>query len=98
MSFYFHFSLLFVRFFYLFFPRSLLLSDFEGELFKCIQTLIYRFSPHMQTLCVVHTDIKPIEYRECVGVLCLSVDRLHQSEVSFDSSSRYRENMRIAVQ
>lgn len=52
----------------------------------------------MQTLCVVHTDIKPIEYRECVGVLCLSVDRLHQSEVSFDSSSRYGENMRIAVQ
>lgn len=61
----------------------------------------YTFRSAQQThldLQGIHTNAKALEYRECVGVLCLSVQWLHQREVSSDSSSRHREYIRIAVQ
>lgn len=45
----------------------------------------------------MQTNAMALEYRECIGVLCLPVQWLHQGEISSDSSSRHRENMRIAV-
>lgn len=71
-------------------PFELRLS--YSNVFRCYRTLS---CSHMHNM---HTNSMALEYRECIGVLCFSVQRLHQCEISSDPSSRHREHVRIAVQ
>lgn len=60
--------------------------------FRCYRSLSCSHRHNM------HTNSMALEYHECIGVLCFSVQGLHQCEISSDPSSRYREHIRIAVQ
>lgn len=54
---------------------------------------------HIQKTCEKNKkNTEAAEYRECIGVLRLSVQRVHQRQVSPDPSRRHGEHGGVAVQ
>lgn len=59
---------------------------------------LYIFPRTLAYSYVKRSCAEAVAYRECVGVLRLSVQWLHQGEVSSDPGGRHGENVGVAVQ
>lgn len=77
-----------------FFKRSL--SDLRLSYSNAFRRLSLSQAQILYT--TTRKNAEALEYRECVGVLCLSVQWLHQCDISSDSRCRHGENMNMAVQ